>query len=100
MGIQVIACGKPFIYPSFAHGYKTIYETYFPDRVASTLEEVARLLSEWRPDPKDGSSVRDRERFLRDIVYAGDQSHGVAERYCELLDSIVPAKAMTPPALA
>lgn len=92
MGIQVIARGKPFVYPSFAHGYQTIYETYFPDRVADSLDEVRRLLSEWRPVRADASSAQDRQRFLRDIVYAGDHHRGVAERYCELLDSLVLAR--------
>ncbi len=88
MGIQVIARGKPFVYPSFAHGYQTIYETYFPDRVAASQDEVRRLLSEWRPDRVDNLSAQDREQFLRDIVYAGEQHRGVAERYCEFLDSL------------
>jgi hypothetical protein len=96
MGIQVIARGKPFVYPSFAHGYQTIYETYFLDRVAASLYEVRRLLSEWRPDTVDASSAQNREQFLRDIVYAGDQHRGVAERYCELLDSLALARSGTP----
>ncbi len=100
MGIQVIARGKPFVYPSFAHGYQTIYETYFPNRVAASLDDVRWLLSEWRPGTADTTSVRDQERFLRDIVYAGDQQRGVAERYCELLDSMVLARRTTQLALA
>ncbi len=92
MGIQVIACGKPFVYPSFAHGYKTIYETYFPDRVADSLEEVQRLLTAWRTNAGDDPSAGNRVRFLRDFVYAGDSHLGVAERYGNFFDALVGAK--------
>lgn len=98
MGIQVIARGKSFVYPSFAHGYKTIYESYFPDRVADNIDEVTRLLTEWRPENTGAPPAESVQRFLQDVVYAGSPVNGAAERYYDLLRSLA-QKQTDPPLL-
>ena len=89
IGLQLLMMGKSLIYAKYAHSLPTIYEKYLPEIV---VNDDNGLISMMRKIEGSKSKINYKQRnvdlLINDLVYAGDSSKNVNERYIEFFNKL------------
>ena len=88
VGLHVLAEGKIFLNPAFAHKNETIYNEYLPQCTSYSLDEFKQHLELVKDNQKKCYDNNQVNKIMNDHVYYGDMNSTVVSRYVDFLSKI------------